>query len=289
MPAEIDNNPRYSPLPRPELFFGTSAGMRVARKKVERAAQDQLPVLIEGESGTGKETLGRFLHGHSRRGDEPFLKLNCGAVPATLLEGKVFGVQKVMERSLEDENCTSSLASVGTLFLNEIEGVESSLQRRIAHALELSQNRSIGGTEESCGQARLICATTIDLEAELEDHIVHELMECFIHRIRLIPLRDRREDIPQLCEYLLGKIAKDFGRPVPHLSSRAVEALQQWTWPGNIRELENWIARIVVFGVEEVVDIEFRRQMTTRSISAPRFHHGSRLRYARAMRSRGHR
>ena len=88
-----------------------------------------------------------------------------------------------------------------------------------------------------------------------------ELLGCFAHRVRLLPLRERKQDIPQLCDYLLEKFARDFGCPVPHLSSEALEVFLQWKWPGNVRELENWIARIVIFGVEEVVGLEFSRQL----------------------------
>ena len=290
MPAEIDNETRRLELPRPEFIFGTTAGMREIRATIERAAQDNLPVLIQGESGTGKEMLSRYLHQQWGSGDEPFLKLNCGAALASLVEGEIFGIEKTTAaRGHESKSGLIEFASGGTLFLDEIEGMDISLQRKVAHTLESGRYRRIEGREDLTVDARFVCATSIDLEAELRNCVVAELLGHFVHRVRLLPLRERREDIPQLCEYLLAKFASDFGRPIPHLSSRAVEALQQWKWPGNIRELENWIARIVIFGAEEVVGFEFKRQLAAGENSIAKYHHVSHPRSARMRRPRSHR
>jgi DNA-binding NtrC family response regulator len=131
-------------------------------------------------------------------------------------------------------------------------------------------------------------ATNIDLEAAMRSQtFVDELLGCFAnHRLRLIPLRDRREDIPELCDYLLGKFARTFGRPVPKLSSYALEAFRQWKWPGNVRELENWIARIVIFGAEDVMGLEFRRQLG--AVDGSSSHRGSNMRVGRARGLRRH-
>lgn len=290
MPAEIGNETRRVELPRPEFIFGTTAGMREIRAKIERAADDNLPVLIQGESGTGKEILCRFLHEKRGSRDEPFLKLNCGAASANLAEGEIFGIEKTnATHGSENKSGLINLASGGTLFLDEIEGMDMSLQGKVAHALESGRYRRIEGREDLKVNTCFVCATSIDLEAELRNRVVDELLGGFVHRVRLLPLRERREDIPQLCEYLLGKFASDFGRPVPHLSSHAVEALQQWKWPGNIRELENWIARIVIFGAEEVVGFEFRRQLTAGEDPMAKYHHVSHPRSARMRRPRSHR
>lgn len=289
MPAEIDNKAHRVRLPGPEFIFGTSVGMCEVRERIERAAHDNLPVLIEGESGTGKETMGRFLYKQCGSEDEPFLKLNCG-VSTSLLEGKIFGFERTkFAVGLENHSGSIGLSSKGTLFLDEIDSLDSSLQQKLACALMSGRFRPIEGREDLVLGARLICATTIDQEAELRIRIVEQLLGCFVHRVRLLPLRERRDDIPQLCEYLLEKFAKDFGRPVPHLSARAVEALQQWKWPGNIRELENWIARIVIFGAEEVVGLQFKRQLTAGEDFAASYYHASRSKTSRARRPRTHR
>ena len=145
--------------------------------------------------------------------------------------------------------------------------------------------RRIDGRDDLAVNARFVCATSSYLNAGLGSFLVELLGNFAHHRLRLLPLRERREDIPQLCEYLLEKFASDFGRPVPHLSSHAVEAFQQWKWPGNIRELENWIARIVIFGAEEVLGLEFRRRLP----SEEDYHRVARMRVGRTRRIRRHR
>ncbi|WP_348260812.1 sigma 54-interacting transcriptional regulator [Telmatobacter sp. DSM 110680] len=290
MPAQTYNETRLPELPQPEFIFGATSGMREIRAKIERAAHDNLPVLIQGESGTGKEILCRFLHENQGCGDKPFLKLNCGATLASLAEGEIFGIEKTKAmKGQENKGGLINFASGGTLFLDEIDCMDVSLQRKVAHTLESGRYRQIDGREDLAVDARFVCATSIDMEVELRNRVVDELLGCFVHRVRLLPLRDRREDIPQLCEYLLAKFASEFGRPVPHLSSRAVEAFQQWKWPGNIRELENWVARIVIFGAEEVVGLEFRRQLASGENTVAKYHHVSRPRSAGMRRPRSHR
>ena len=201
MPAEIDNETQHLEAPRPEFIFGTTAGMRQIRATVERAAQDNLPVLIQGESGTGKEMLSQYLH-RQRGGGGPFLKLNCGAAPASLVEGEIYGIERTTaKQSRENKGGLIELASGGTLFLDEIEGMDISLQRRVAHTLETRRYRRIEGKEDLTVDARLVCATSIDLEAELRNCVVEELLGRLVHRVRLLPLRERREDMPQLCEF----------------------------------------------------------------------------------------
>ncbi len=290
MPTDTIQIPRRIELPSTEFIFGSTAGMREIREKIQRAAQDNLPLLIEGESGTGKEVIGRFLHKNGLRREGPFLKLNCGGASAKLLAGEIFGLEKATT-STRPEHASGSIgvASGGTLFLDEIDGVDSSLQQNLANILQSGRYRRIDGREDLNVNARFVCATRIDLEEGEKSHITDELLRCFAHRVRLLPLRERREDIPQLCAYLLGKFAHDFGRSVPCLSSRAVQVLQQWKWPGNIRELENWIARIVIFGAEEVVDLEFRRQLAGGEDLGLQYHRGSHSKSGRSRHQRRHR
>ncbi len=121
------------------------------------------------------------------------------------------------------------------------------------------------GSEYGAVDARFIFASSSDAKAGPTKHgLLEELLQPFAHyHLRLIPLRERKQDIPHICEYLLSKFAREFGRPIPILSSDALEAFQQWRWPGNIRELENWIARIVIFGAEEAIGLQFNRQLVT--------------------------
>jgi DNA-binding NtrC family response regulator len=291
MSAEIVQFARPIELPNSEFIFGRTAGMCEVRKRIEGALQDDLPVLIEGESGTGKEVIGRFLHQHSRWAKGPFIKLNCGAMPARLLEEEIFGDGQGAENGERPVRSGSRTQAPGaTLFLDEVGDLDIALQRRLMQALESSGSRSAPGPEyQSTRGRRFICATSIDLESALGDRpFLRELLACFgQRRVVLVPLRERKEDIPQLCDYLIQKFARDFSRPAPKLSSYAVEAFQQWKWPGNIRELENWIARIVIFGTEEVIGRDFRRQLVDWGAVPPRRHRALRMKTERPRRGRG--
>jgi DNA-binding NtrC family response regulator len=287
MPAETAQTPRRTDFLSSEFIFGHTAGMRDIRENIERAMHDDLPFLIEGESGTGKEVIGRFLHENSARRDGPFLKFNCAAASVNLLEGEMFGYEAgSVVNVLESTGGSIGLASGGTLFLDEIDDMDLSLQKKLTRTLRSGHYRRINGTEDLAVDVRFVCATSVGLEAGVRSHMfLEELLECFVyHRVRLLPLRERKEDIPQLCEYLLEKFARDFDRPVPHLSWGALEAFQQWRWPGNVRELENWIARIVIFGAEEVVDLEFSRQLALGHLPALRYHRAAHMNLGRGRR-----
>jgi DNA-binding NtrC family response regulator len=291
MPAETVQTARRLEVPSEEIIFGSSAGMRAIRGKIERALGDDLPVLIEGESGTGKRLIGQFLHRHSAHREGPFLNLNCAAVPTGLLEGEMFGYDKGAAAGVRETKSGSiGVASGGTLFLDEMGSMDLTLQQKLVRTLKSGHYRRIDGREDLVVNTRFVCATCIDLEAASRNHnFLEELLGCFVHhRVRLLPLRERKEDIPQLCEYLLEKFARDFGRAAPHLSSYVLEAFQRWKWPGNIRELENWIARIVIFGAEEVVGLEFSRQLAAWDQFGLRDLHGSHMRTGRARGLRRH-
>lgn len=266
--------------------------MREVGRQIERAFHDDLPVLIGGESGTGKEVIGRFLHHHSARSDAPFVKLTCAAIPANLPEGELFGFEKKEGVAVrEGVGGSINLASPGTLFLDEIGDLDLALQRKLAGVLESAENGRIGGSSERQSvNARFVCATSVDLATtSTKQTLLKELLGCFsAHCVVLPPLRERKEDIPQLCDYLLGKLAGEFRRPVPRLSPHVLGALQQWKWPGNIRELENWIARIVIFGTEEAIGLDFNRQLMLREEELPRGHRAVQANVFRARRFRRH-
>jgi DNA-binding NtrC family response regulator len=253
-------------LPSAEFIFGITAGMRGIREGIERAFHDDLPVLIEGESGTGKEVIGRFLHRYSRRSEGPFLNLNCAASPASLLESEIYGYENdATARVQATPRGPIGLASGGTLFFDEIGDLDLSLQRRLAETLASGRYGLCASSEYRAVDARLVFASSADAKAGPQNHRLFEkLLQPFAHyHLRLLPLRERKQDIPNLCEYLLGKFAHEFGRSVPVLSSNALEVFQKWKWPGNIRELENWMARIVIFGAEEAIGLQFNRQLVT--------------------------
>lgn len=264
MPIETAQPVQSIEIPSAEFIFGITAGMRGIREKIERAFHDGLPVLIEGESGTGKEVIGRFLHRYSLRGEGPFSKINCAASPASLLEGEIYGYENSATAIVRaTPRGPIGLDSGGTLFFDEIGDLDVSLQRRLAETLAFGRYQLRDGAEYRALDARFVFASSVDVKARPQSHCLLEtLLQPFAHHhLRLLPLRERKQDIPHLCEYLLGKFAHEFGRPVPVLSSNALETFLQWKWPGNIRELENWIARIVIFGAEEAIGLQFNRQL----------------------------
>ena len=175
------------------------------------------------------------------------------------------------------------LAANGTLFLDEIAEMDLALQQKVANALKASRRGRTGDPLN----ARIVCSSSGNLKGAILEGGAG-LSSHFGHRVRLLPLRERKQDIPQLCEYLVDKFARNFGRTAPRLKPQVLEAFQQWNWPGNIRELENWIARIVIFGTEEAMGHEFRRQTAEREGSAFTRHHALRANVARVRRARRH-
>jgi DNA-binding NtrC family response regulator len=250
--------------------------------------QDDLPVLIEGESGTGKEVIGRFLHSHSRRKCGPFLKLNCAASPATLIEGEIYGLDRGTTKASGGGFETAGLGSGGTLFFDEMGEMDPNLRRKIAETIVSGRYQVRNRGEEKPVDARFVCASSSDLDTRFEGPRFPEdvFKSCAHYRLLLKPLRERRGDIPQLCEYLMAKFSRQFGRPMMRLSSRALEAFQQWSWPGNIRELENWIARIVIFGADEAVGLEFNRQLSALRRSPSKNCHAAQFNVERTRRLR---
>lgn len=287
MLAETAQTFRRIELPNVEFIFGNTPGMREIRIKIEDASRDNLPVLIEGENGTGKEVIGRFLHDRSARKEGPFIRVNCGAVQARLLEGEMFGYEEGATGDVrETKNGSIGMAAGGTLFLDEVGDMDLTLQQKLLRTLDSGHYGRQDGREELAVNARFVCASSRDLQAE--PPFLKELLRCFEHRVRLRPLRERKQDIPQLSEYLVEKFARSFGRPVPRLSSYVLKAFQEWNWPGNIRELENWIARIVIFGTEEVIGLEFQRQLGLLGRVSPREHRAMQPKGDRVRRTRRH-
>jgi len=234
--------------------------MREIRSRIDSVLSVDLPVLIQGESGTGKELIARFLHARSSRQDAPFVKLNCSAIPADLLENELFGS---FLGSSEDRPGLIEIADGGTLFLNEIGDMSLDLQGKLLHLLRDRSYARIGGREERLGHIRVICATNIDLQKAVQ---LGTFREDLFYRINVVslrtsPLRDRKDDIPQLCEYFLQKLSFQFRRKMPQLSPDTLQLLKQWDWPGNLRELENWVARAIILGDDESLCVELRRQL----------------------------
>jgi DNA-binding NtrC family response regulator len=260
MSADAVQSWKLCQLPMADFIFGSTPGMQEARERLEAALEDDLPVLIEGESGTGKEVAARHLHLRSERSAGPFVRVNCGAIPARLLDEEIFGrgTYAKSDRHGAVKSGAVGLAAGGTLFLDEIADMDMALQHRVLREL-----RAQGSARpDNRLNARVVCASSVDLKTAVQGgRASRRVVDEFVHRVRLLPLRERKEDMPRLCEYLVEKFARNFGRPTPRLSPYVLDLLEQWDWPGNIRELENWIARIVIFGTEEAIGLDFRRQM----------------------------
>jgi len=230
--------------------------MQAVRQRVDRAAALNVPILILGESGTGKEVLARFIHNRSPWSNGPFVKVNCPAIPGTLLESELFGFEKgAFTGATAAKPGRIELAEGGTLFLDEIAELDGSLQAKLLHVLQDGHFTRIGDQEEKRMDARVICATNRILKQEIENG---GFRSDLFYRINVITvtlpsLRERRDDIPYLIEYLRQMFNHRFQREVPRLSKEAVHTLQHRDWPGNVRELENCVARYVVLGSEEAL------------------------------------
>lgn len=249
-------------LPDEAVIFGCTAAMRENRDKIDRNLSNDLPVLIQGESGTGKEVVARFLHTHSDRRDGPFVKLNCAAIPAEQAEIELFGyVKRSSSGVLETQTGLVDIANGGTLFLEEIEDMDWELQSKLLYFLQDGVYRRAGGREERRVRARVVCATNVDLERAVQAGAFHEDLFRSISAVslRLPALRERKEDILQLSGHFLEKLSRQFRRSAPQLSAATLRLFTQWGWPGNLRELENWIARAVILGDDKAIGAELER------------------------------
>jgi two-component system response regulator AtoC len=266
MSADVAQSFRIEPteLPCEAVIFGRTAAMREMRGKIDRILDNDLPALIRGESGTGKELVARFLHLHSDRRERPFVKMNCAAIPGALLESELLGSEKgTLTGPIEAKRGLVEIADGGTLFVDEIGDMHLSLQAKLLDLLQDGHYVRIGGNEEREARVRVVCATSRDLEAAVESGAFRQdlFYRIDVVCLNLLPLRDRREDIPELCDFFLSKLAGKFGKKEPRLTPTALHLLKQWNWPGNLRELENWIARVIIFGADEALGAELRRQV----------------------------
>jgi len=232
-----------------ETLVGSSPAMQQTYKMIGQVAPTEVTVLLRGESGTGKEMVARAIYHHSRRGDRTFLPVNCAAIPETLLESELFGHEKgaftgaLTRRIGKFEQCHG-----GTLFLDEIGDMTPATQAKILRVLQDRQFERLGGSERITVDVRVIVATNKDLEKAIREgsfrqDLYYRLKVVTLH---LPPLRDRKEDIPELVRYFLQRFRGDINREVGDISPRALERLMRYHWPGNVRELENTVKRALV-------------------------------------------
>src|SRR5574341_1516061 len=239
-----------------ELLLGDSAIMTQIRSIIEQIADSDLTVLIRGESGTGKEIVARKIHALSARPNEPFIKVNCAAIPRDLLEAELFGYDKgAFTGAHKNKPGRFETANKGTIFLDEIGDMPWELQSKLLQVLEQHEFMRVGGIQPIKVDVRIICATNRNLEKALEnqtirDDLYYRLNEITIH---LPPLRERRMDIPLLIDHFLNKYDQIYSKEVRNLSARSMKILQEYHWPGNVRQLENLIKQIVVREDEGVI------------------------------------
>jgi len=256
---KAEPGPRPAELPPEQIYFGPSKTMEAVRWKVNRAAGLNVPILVLGESGTGKEVLARYIHARSPWNHGPFVKVNCAAIPGTLIESELFGFEKgAFTGAHAAKPGRMETAQGGTLFLDEIAEIDASLQAKLLHVLQDGTFTRIGDHLEKRLDARIVCATNRQLQREIESGAFRSdlLYRINVITVQLPPLRERREDIPYLAEYLRQQFNQRFGRTAPPPSREALQLLQEREWPGNVRELENCLARYVVLGTEEVFSSE---------------------------------
>jgi DNA-binding NtrC family response regulator len=222
--------------------------MKKILELAEKVAPTDCPVLILGETGTGKELLARYIHQHSRRKDKAFLAINCGAFTEELLANELFGHEKgAYTGAVSTKKGLLEVASGGTLFLDEITEMSPTMQVKFLRVLQEKEFIRLGGTEPIKVDVRIIAATNRDIKKEIEKGRVREDLYYRLNVISfdLPPLCQRKEDIPLLCYYFLNKYAKEMNKEVKEISEEAMELLLSYDYPGNVRELENIIARAV--------------------------------------------
>jgi two-component system, NtrC family, response regulator PilR len=250
---------------------GNSVGMRAVRERVQKVARSMAPVLVRGESGTGKELVAQAVHACSHRASGPFVAVNCGAIPEALLEAEFFGARKgAYTGATTDREGYFQAAHGGTLFLDEIGDLPLSMQAKLLRVIQERSVRALGGTQEESVDTRIVSATHHDLAALVAKGLFRQDLYYRLNviEISLPALRDRREDLPQLTEALLARIATDTGQ-VPRVVSQAMmEALQNHPLAGNVRELENILHRALALSDGEELDMETHTAQSTVSPAA---------------------
>ena len=242
-----------------QRLVGDSAPMRQVKARIVKVARSMAPVLVHGESGTGKELVARAVHDCSQRSEGPFVAVNCGAIPENLLEAEFFGARKgSYTGSAQDRDGYFQAARGGTLFLDEIGDLPLAMQSKLLRAIQERSVRPIGSTQEDAVDVRIVSATHKDLQAEVQAGRFRQDLFYRLNVIELVlpPLRERREDLPALCEALLARIAHDTGEPVPALSAQALRTLAAHPLQGNVRELENLLHRAVALSEGEALQLD---------------------------------
>src|ERR671925_476193 len=238
------------------LFWGDSPDMKTVAQVIEQVSDSDVTVLIRGESGVGKELVARAIHQRSPRKDRPFVKVNCAALPAELLESELFGHEKgAFTGAATTRVGKFEQSDTGTIFLDEIAEMKAALQAKLLHVLQDAQFTRLGSNKSIDVDVRVVAATNRDLEAMM---MRGEFREDLYYRLKVIevtvpPLRERRNEITHLVQFFMDRYSRRYNRPPRELSPALNEMFLAYDWPGNIRELENMMKRLVILQDEQLV------------------------------------
>ena len=236
-------------------LIGQTPAMKKLFETIEKVAPTDSTVLIHGESGTGKELVARAVHVKSKRAEKPFIAVNCAAIPENLLESELFGHERgAFTGALERKLGKFELADGGTLFLDEIGCMPAPMQAKLLRILENKIIERVGGEKGVPVDVRIVSATNIEFEKEIKEGKFRRdlYFRLNVIPIKLIPLRERKEDIPLFVQYFLDKFNKELNKNIKGFSQEVMLALMEYDWPGNVRELQNVIERAVVLESEEL-------------------------------------
>ena len=240
----------------PNNLVGTCNSMRLIYEQIAQVAESTATVLIRGESGTGKELVAKAIHYGSARKNNPFVAVNCAALPEQLIESELFGHEKgAFTGAVQRRAGRFELANGGTIFLDEIGDISASVQVRLLRVLQERQFERVGGSETVHVNVRVIAATSRDLEKSMTNDTFREDLyyRLNVFPIHLPPLRERRSDIMLLADHLLQKYNETYGKKIKRISTTAINMMMAYHWPGNVRELENCIERAVLTATDEVI------------------------------------
>lgn len=241
---------------RDRLMIAESPRMQKVIDLIARVADSHANVLIRGESGTGKEMVARLIHGNSPRREKPFVAIHCAALPETLLESELFGIERGVATGVEARPGKFEIANGGTVFLDEVGDIALPLQAKLLRVLQEREIEKLGGRKRIPVDVRILAATHRDLEGMVERG---EFRQDLYYRLRVVeivlpPLRDRRDDIPKLVRYFLDKYGKREGFQNVRITQDALQKIMRYPFPGNVRELENLIEGALALTVDPVID-----------------------------------
>jgi two-component system response regulator AtoC len=243
-------------LPPDQVLFGRSPMMTALLNRVNKICKTDVPVLLLGDAGTGKELLARWMHGQSAFSNGQFVKVNCAAIPGTLLESELFGYEKGAFTGAQNEKPgLVETAHGGTLFLDEIADLDMNLQSKLLHFAQDGTFSRIGGEMERAVSTRIMCATNRDIGVEIEAGRFRAdlFYRLSVFQLRLPRLCERRQDIPVIAEYFRTQYQRRFAMECKPLGLELLNYLENLNWPGNIRELSNCVARYVLIGPDAAI------------------------------------